>query len=104
MMNNRKTARMQWLFTASFLAVAITSASAGQFTRGCAARDLQVQAMIAEREGVHAISEQKLQETFVTLLEARMVCHGGRVVDALAMYDGIVQNIAHDAFTFGLKQ
>jgi hypothetical protein len=27
------------------------------------------------------------------MLDARMVCHGGRVIDALAMYDSISQGI-----------
>ena len=33
-----------------------TTASAGSFTRGCAARDIQLLTMIEEREGANAIS------------------------------------------------
>ena len=50
-------------------------ASAGSFTRGCAARDLEILRLIED---------------------ARMVCHAGRVLDAIALYDGIARSIGAD--------
>jgi hypothetical protein len=66
-----------------------TTATAGSFTRGCAARDMQVLMLIEERESASAISAQESTDAIITMLHARMVCHEGRVVDALALYDDI---------------
>jgi hypothetical protein len=37
---------------------------------------------------------------FASMLEARIVCYEGRVMDAMALYDGIVQAITPDTNTF----
>ena len=66
-----------------------TTATAGSFTRGCAARDMQVLMLIEERESASAISAQESTDAIITMLHARMVCHDGRVLDALAIYDDI---------------
>jgi hypothetical protein len=72
--------------------------TAGSFTRGCAARDLQILLLIEEYESSNAVSAEKLSDALLSILEARMVCHEGRVVDAMALYDGIVQGITPDTF------
>ena len=64
---------------------------AGSFTRGCAARDLQTLTMIEASENSDAISTRRLKEIINTLMHARIVCHEGRVIDALALYEGIAQ-------------
>ena len=66
-----------------------TTATAGSFTRGCAARDMHVLMLIEERESASAISAQESTDAIITMLHARMVCHEGRVLDALALYDDI---------------
>ena len=73
-----------------------SAASAGSFTRGCAARDLQVLMMIEDREDANTVTPDKVQDAMLTLLNARIVCHEGHVVDALAIYDGIAQSIVPD--------
>jgi hypothetical protein len=70
--------------------------SAGAFTRGCAARDLQILMLIEDRESSNMVSMETLSDALLAMLEARIVCHEGRVVDALALYDGIAQSVTPD--------
>jgi hypothetical protein len=74
----------------------VNSATAGSFTRGCAARDLQILMLIEEHEGTRTISAEKLSDAMLTMLSARMVCYEGHVVDALAMYDGVARSLTLD--------
>jgi len=76
------------------LGAMINGTTAGSFTRGCAARDLQILMLIEEREETNAISAEKLSDAMVTMMNARMICYDGRVVDALAIYDGIDRSLA----------
>jgi hypothetical protein len=71
----------------------IDGASAGSFTRGCAARDLQILMLIEERESTNAISAERLSDALVTMMNARMICYDGHVVDALAIYDGVARGL-----------
>jgi hypothetical protein len=71
----------------------INGAAAGSFTRGCAARDLQILKVIKERENVNAISVEQVSDTMITILNARMICYEGHVVDALAIYDDVARSL-----------
>jgi hypothetical protein len=64
--------------------------AAGSFTRGCAARDLQILMLIEERESTNAVSAERLTDAMLTMMNARMLCSDGHEADALTMYDGIV--------------
>jgi hypothetical protein len=66
---------------------------AGSFTRGCAARDLQILMLIEEREETNAISAQRLSDAIVTMMNARMICYDGHVADAIAIYDDIARSL-----------
>jgi hypothetical protein len=81
---------------ATFLALCATNAaaSAGSFMHGCAARDRQVLMLLEERET--ALSEERLNDAMLTMLQARMVCHDGRVVDAITLYDDIARSVEAD--------
>jgi hypothetical protein len=79
---------------AVFLATLTTTATAGSFLRGCAARDMQILTLIEERETAKAVSAEQLRDAMHTLMHARIVCHEGYVVDALSIYDKIAQSIA----------
>jgi hypothetical protein len=81
---------------AIFLGALTNGAAAGAFTRGCAARDLQILMLIEERESSNAVSPEKLSDAMLAMLEARIVCHEGHVVDAMTIYDGIAQSVASD--------
>ena len=96
--------RIQWAFAAVCVVAITSSALAGSFTRGCAARDLQILKLIEERESANAISAQKLSEALKTMMNARVVCHEGYVMDALAIYDNVAKSIATEPVTVGQKQ
>lgn len=69
---------------------AMTSGST--FTRGCAARDIQLVMML----DAGTISPQKLHDVVRTMRRARSMCFDGQVVDALALYDQIAHSIASE--------
>jgi hypothetical protein len=64
-------------------------AAGGSFTRGCAARDMQIMMMIE----TSAISSQQRSDAVRTIMHARIMCFEGQVMDALALYDDIAQSI-----------
>lgn len=67
-------------------------ADGGTFTRGCAARDMQIM-MLIETSG---ISPQERNDAVRTVMHARNICFDGQVFDALALYDNIAQGIASE--------
>jgi hypothetical protein len=52
--------------------------------------------LIEDRENTNAVSQEELSDAMLLMLEARIVCHEGRVMDAMALYDNITQSIAPD--------
>ncbi|HEY2231336.1 MAG TPA: hypothetical protein VGI22_27090 [Xanthobacteraceae bacterium] len=52
--------------------------------------------LIEDRESSNMVSMETLSDALLAMLEARIVCHEGRVVDAMALYDGIAQSITPD--------
>jgi hypothetical protein len=87
---------LRWGLVSVCLCTIIDSTTAGPFTRGCAARDLQILMLIEERENTNAVAVDKLSDAMLAMLEARIVCHEGHVMDAMALYDSIVQGITPD--------
>jgi hypothetical protein len=75
------------------LGAMVNGTTAGSFTRGCAARDLQILILIEERETTNAFSAETLSEAMLTILNARMICYEGHVVDALAIYDDVARSL-----------
>ena len=92
------TLPVRWGLVSVCLCTMIHGATAGSFTRGCAARDLQILMLIEESENTDAVAADKLSDAMLAMLEARIVCHAGRVMDAMALYDRVVQEIAPDTF------
>jgi hypothetical protein len=89
---------MSWIFRPWMLATVIVSvmthtAAAGSFTRGCAARDLQLLTLIEEQENAGSIPAQKITEALLEMMHARIVCHQGQVLDALAIYDAVAASV-----------
>ena len=93
--------RIRWALAAVILPTLITTATAGSFLRGCAARDTQILTLIEDRESKSTESAEKLRDATLTMLHARIVCHEGHVLDALAIYDGIAQSIIPSPIQFG---
>lgn len=93
-----------WALAAACLSALAHTATAGSFLRGCAARDMQIVMMIEEREKTNSVSAEILSNAMHTMMHARIVCHEGHVLDALAIYDGIVQTIAPNPVLSGRPQ
>ena len=81
------------IFVAIGVCIMATAATAGGFTHGCAARDLQILMTIETRENSGTVSAERLSEAMVEMMHARIVCHQGRVLDALAIYDAIDESL-----------
>jgi hypothetical protein len=93
--------RIRWALAAVILPTLITTATAGSFLRGCAARDTQILTLIEDRESKSTVSAEKLRDAILTMLHARTVCHEGHVLDALAIYDSIARSIVPDPVQTG---
>jgi hypothetical protein len=82
-----------WMLATVVVSVMAHAAGAGSFTRGCAARDLQLLIVIEEQELTGSIPAEKINEALLEMMHARIVCHQGRVLDALAIYDAVTESI-----------
>jgi len=92
----------RWSLAAVCLFATTEAATAGSFLRGCAARDLQVLALIEAQENI--VAAGTLQEAVQTMMHARIVCHEGYVMDALVIYDDIANTITPKQFLSGRPQ
>ena len=82
-----------WMLATVIVSVMTHAAAAGSFTRGCAARDLQLLIVIEERELTGSIPAEKISQALLEMMHARIVCHQGQVVDALAIYDAVAESV-----------
>jgi len=71
----------------------LDGATAGSFTRGCAARDLQILFLIEEQEAAGSVPSERVSDALIEMMHARIVCHEGRVLDALAIYDAVAETL-----------
>ena len=95
-----------WMLATVVVSVMTHAAAAGSFTRGCAARDFQLLTMIEEQESAGSIPAEIINEALLGMMHARIVCHQGHVLDALAIYDAVRENvraIGSGAHTIGVK-
>ena len=83
----------RWMLATIAFGVMTHAAAAGSFTRGCAARDMQLLIVIEEQENAGSISAEKISEALLDMMHARIVCHQGRVLDALAIYDAVSESV-----------
>jgi hypothetical protein len=58
--------------------------------------------LIEQREQADAVPQRQMAHAIQTMLHARIVCHEGRVVDALKIYDTIAQALAADPVPTGV--
>ena len=49
--------------------------------------------LIEERENTNVISAERLSDAMATMMNARMICYDGHVVDALAIYDSVARSL-----------
>ena len=83
----------QWVLVTVVVGVMTHAAAAGSFTRGCAARDFQILSLIEEQESAGTIAVDKISDALLEMMNARIVCHQGRVLDALAIYDAVAESV-----------
>jgi len=95
---------LRWTLTPIILAALTATEAAGSFTRGCAARDMQVLMMIEERENTRTVSADQVREAMYQLLHARIVCNEGYVFEALAIYDEISNGLTSTSAMLGRMQ
>ena len=84
---------ISWMLATFVISMMAHAATAGSFTRGCAARDLQLLTVIEEQENAGSIPSEKISEALLEMMHARIVCHQGRVLDALAIYDAVSESV-----------
>jgi hypothetical protein len=82
-----------WMLATVIVSVMTHAAAAGSFTRGCAARDLQLLSLIEEQENARSIPAEKITEALLEMMHARILCHHGQVLDALAIYDAVAESV-----------
>src|SRR5262245_64315787 len=73
----------QWMLATVVVGMMTHAAAAGSFTRGCAARDFQLLTLIEEQENAGSVAADKISAALLEMMHARIVCHNGRVLDAL---------------------
>ena len=83
----------RWMLATIVFGVMTHAAAAGSFTRGCAARDLQLLTVIEQQENAGSIPAETISEALLKMMHARIVCHQGRVLDALAIYDAVTESV-----------
>ena len=83
----------QWMLATVVVGMMTHAAAAGSFTRGCAARDFQLLTLIEEQENAGTIAVDKISDALLEMMHARIVCHHGRVLDALAIYDAVAESV-----------
>jgi hypothetical protein len=94
MPKNLPTFTVTSALTTVFLATMSNATTAGSFTRGCAARDLQILQLIEEKEASREVPAERLSDAMFAMMSARMICYEGRVPDALELYERISKGIA----------
>ena len=62
----------------------------GNFTRGCAARDLQLMTLLE----ISSVSPQRWDALMREMMHARLMCLDGNVLDALTLYDDIANSLS----------
>ena len=82
-----------WMLATAVVGVMTQAAAAGSFTRGCAARDLQLLTIIEEQELTGSVPAERISDALLEMMNARIVCHHGRVLDALAIYDAVAESV-----------
>jgi hypothetical protein len=70
------------------------ASATGSFLRGCAFRDRQILMMVEAHNAGRAMAGPQLADVIFAIMHARTVCFEGRVLDALALYDGIGESLA----------
>jgi len=69
---------------------ATAQGQAGQFARECALKETAVITLIEDHGAAEDVPAERLADAGLTWLRARAACYEGRVGEALALYDSIL--------------
>src|SRR5436190_24364198 len=69
---------------------AMAQGQAGQFARECALKETTVITLIEDHGAAEDLPADRLGAAGLTMLRARLTCYEGRVAEALALYDSIL--------------
>jgi hypothetical protein len=89
----RKHLVLPGLTLSASLATTISSLAqgpAGQIARECAQRDIAVITLIEDHGAADDLPADRLYSAALTQLRARSACYAGRIEEALALYDSIL--------------
>jgi hypothetical protein len=70
---------------------ATAQAQTGQFARECALKETAVITLIEDHGAAEDLPADRLGDAGLTMLRARLVCYEGRVGEALALYESILE-------------
>jgi len=69
---------------------AMAQGQAGQFARDCALKETAVITLIEDHGAAEDVPADRLGDAALTMLRARSVCYEGRVAEALALYQSVL--------------
>jgi len=69
---------------------AMAQGQTGQFAPECALKETAVITLIEDHGAAEDVSADRLGDAWVTMLRARAACYEGRVAEALALYQSIL--------------
>ena len=73
-----------------FLAMTISATAEGRFAKECSLKDVTVITWIEDHGEAGDVPAERLGKATLTMLDARSTCSEGRVNDALALYQSIL--------------
>ena len=71
---------------------AVAQGQAGQFARECALKETMVITLIEDHGAAEDVPADRLGGAALTMLRARSACYEGRVGEALALYESILDS------------
>ncbi len=83
---------LRTLFLGASLAMAISATAQGQtsFARECAMKDISVLTLIENHGEAQVLPGDRIYNAMLMQLRARSACYEGRISEALALYDSIL--------------
>jgi hypothetical protein len=78
------------LALSAFLAMTISATAEGRFAKECALKEITVVTLIEDHGEAGDVVAERLGNALLTMLEARSICYEGRVGEALALYQSVL--------------
>jgi hypothetical protein len=82
--------RLPALALSASLAMTVSATAQGQFAKECSLKDVTVITWIEDHGRTWDVPAERLGSALMTMLEARSVCSEGRISEALALYQSVL--------------